>query len=131
MDPNFHLRHSVYYDFGAQLRTEFLFSHGLTAEVMQQHQFGPVLFREEAIFRKEIRFGDSLTMNLLVVSLTRDGARFAMRHEMRRQDALCATITVEGAWIDLQKRKLTAPPDLARQVLEQIPQAEDFRWHEK
>ena len=30
LDPNFHLRHSVYYDFGAQHRVEILEQLGLT-----------------------------------------------------------------------------------------------------
>ncbi len=36
LDPNFHLRHSVYYDWGAFCRVEFLNEHGLTAGLMQQ-----------------------------------------------------------------------------------------------
>lgn len=36
LDPNFHLRHSVYYDWGAWCRVEFLNEFGLTAEVMTQ-----------------------------------------------------------------------------------------------
>ena len=45
LDPNFHLRHSAYYDFGAQHRIEILEEQGLTLRVMQQGHFGPVLFR--------------------------------------------------------------------------------------
>ena len=37
LDPNFHLRHSVYYDWGAFVRMSFLTEHGLTAAVMMQH----------------------------------------------------------------------------------------------
>ena len=47
LDPNFHVRHSAYYDFGAQHRIEILEELGLTLRVMQTQGFGPVLFREE------------------------------------------------------------------------------------
>ena len=57
LDPNYHLRHSVYYDFAAQIRTAFLEEHGLTIRQMQELHLGPVLFREEGIFRREVRFG--------------------------------------------------------------------------
>jgi acyl-CoA thioester hydrolase len=43
LDPNFHVRHSVYYDFGAYVRICFLNEHGLTPAFMLKHQFGPVL----------------------------------------------------------------------------------------
>jgi acyl-CoA thioester hydrolase len=51
LDPNFHVRHSAY-DFGAQHRIEILESLGLTMKVLTGH-FGPILFREECIFRKK------------------------------------------------------------------------------
>ena len=60
LDPNFHVRHSAYYDFGAQHRIEILESLGLTMKVLQQQHFGPILFREECIFRKEIKLGITL-----------------------------------------------------------------------
>jgi acyl-CoA thioester hydrolase len=52
LDPNFHVRHSA---FGAQHRIEIQ-SLGLTMKVLQTGHFGPILFREECIFRKEIGF---------------------------------------------------------------------------
>ena len=66
LDPNFHLRHSVYYDFGALSRISFFTSNGITPEVMSQHNIGPILFREECIFKKEIKFGDGVKINLMI-----------------------------------------------------------------
>lgn len=128
MDPNMHIRHSVYYDFGAQIRTEFLFENGLTPQLMMKHRIGPVLFREEAVFRKELRFGDSLVMNLMIVRLKRDGSRFSIRHEIKKQGELCATLNIDGAWIDQVERKLTAPPEIVFNAFDGMPRAEDFEW---
>ena len=36
LDPNFHLRHSIYYDWGAFCRIEFLREFDLTAHIMQR-----------------------------------------------------------------------------------------------
>ena len=66
MDPNFHLRHSVYYDFAATARVEFLSAHGLSTHLMLEQHVGPILFREEAIFRKEVRPGDQLPAEMPV-----------------------------------------------------------------
>ncbi len=131
LDPNFHLRHSVYYDFGAQVRMAFLSENGLTTEVMQQTQVGPVLFREECIFRREVWYGDSLTINMQLLKLRRDFARFSFRHEIKKADGtLCAILTVDGAWMDTKARKLTIPPAVGQDLLNNMPKAADFEWQE-
>ena len=128
MDPNFHARHSMYYDLGAQQRMEFLIEHGLTPAVMMKNNFGPILFREEAIFRKEIHFGDDLRIALYISKMRRDCSRWSIKHILKKGDELCAEITVDGAWIDTVKRKLTVPPQLAEDVFELMPKSEDFKW---
>ena len=75
LDPNFHVRHSVYYDWGAFCRIEFLNQHGLTNKVMQDLGFGPILFREECVFRKEIRSGDEIFINLQIIKGREDFSR--------------------------------------------------------
>ena len=129
LDPNFHLRHSVYYDFAATARVEFLAAQGISTQLMIEQHFGPILFREEAIFRKEVRPGDALFINVLVTKLRRDSSRFSFRHELTRADGtLCAVMNVDGAWIDTRLRKLTAPPSLVAELMEQAERAEDFEW---
>ncbi|MBV6442660.1 MAG: thioesterase [Haliscomenobacteraceae bacterium CHB4] len=128
-DPNLHLRHSVYYDFGATARTAFLMARGINAQLMAERHFGPVLLREEAVFRREVRPGDELFINVLVTKLRRDGSRFSFRHELTRADGtLCAVMNVDGGWIDTQRRKLTAPPPAVAEAMEQAARAEDFEW---
>lgn len=130
MDPNFHVRHSVYYDFGAQCRTEYLFKNGLNAQFMLSNNIGPILFREEAIFKKELKFGDALKIDVHVSKLRRNGSRFSFQHKILKGEEVCAIINVDGAWIDTQKRKLTVPPDSAAKVLMEMPRAENFEWED-
>ena len=40
LDPNYHLRHSVYYDWAALCRISFLNEKGLTMPVMQRLRVG-------------------------------------------------------------------------------------------
>lgn len=129
LDPNWHLRHSVYYDFAATTRMDFLIDSGLTLSLMEQMHFGPILFREEAVFRREVRFGDSLFINLLVTKLRHDFSRFSFRHELSRADGvICATMNVDGAWLDTRLRKLTVPPSIAAEMMENAPKSADFQW---
>lgn len=128
MDPNFHLRHSVYYDFAASLRTEFLMTYGVTPQIMMKEHFGPILFREEALFRKEIRLGDVLTIDVKASKLSEDYSKFGMQHQIKRGEETCAIINVEGAFIDTIKRKLTAPPQIAKDLVDSMPKTDDFAW---
>jgi acyl-CoA thioester hydrolase len=128
LDPNFHVRHSVYYDFGAFVRMSFLTDFGLSTEVLMQHQLGPVLFREECFFKREIRFKDIVEINLVLKQCTATYSRWTMQHEIiKNGDTIAAIITVDGAWMDTAKRKLTVPPDFVAPAMEQIPKAADFK----
>ena len=129
LDPNFHLRHSVYYDWGAFCRIAFLNQIGLNDKLMQQLQVGPILFREECIFRKEIRLNDKVFIDLKTVAAKRDFSRFTIRHDITKNEGmLSAVLTVDIAWIDIQKRKLAVLPAEVQELLKQSPQAENFQW---
>ncbi len=129
LDPNFHTRHSVYYDWGAFCRIEFLNEFGLTYHLMQQLGFGPILFREECIFRREIRSGDDIKISLEITKAKKDFSRWSIRHQILKSDGtVCAVLTVDGAWMDVGKRKLASPPDKVHEVFEQMPKATDFEW---
>lgn len=128
LDPNFHVRHSVYYDCAAQHRMEILESLGLTLKTFQSQHFGPILFREECVFRKEIKLNDLITIHTKVAKMRADAARWSIEHEFRNKDnLLCATLTVDGAWMDTKLRKLVDPvPEIAINALKSIPKCEDF-----
>lgn len=129
LDPNFHLRHSVYYDFAATARVEFLASMGISTRLMSEQHFAPILFREEAIFRREVRPGDLLFINVLITKMRHDASRFSFRHELTRDDgALCAVMNVDGAWIDTRLRKLAAPPPMVAEAMGNAPKPDDFEW---
>ncbi len=129
LDPNFHLRHSVYYDWGAMCRVEFFSKYGLTSELMQQLHFGPIIFREECVFRREIRMGDPVIISLELIQSKKDYSRWTIRHTiMKNKDTVAAILTIDGAWIDTQKRKLTLPPQEGIDVFAQMPMNENFQW---
>lgn len=131
LDPNVHLRHSVYYDWGAFCRISFLDESRLTAEVMHALKIGPILFREECVFRREIRLGDKVSIDLELVNSKRDFSRWSIRHTVRKNgDTISAIITVDGAWLDIEKRKLASPPTEVHEVFTQMPKAMDFTWIE-
>lgn len=128
LDPNFHVRHSVYYDFGAFVRMSCLTDFGLGTEVLLQQQLGPVLFREECVFKRELQFRDIVSINLVLTQSTSTFSRWTMQHQIIKNEGIVsAIITVDGAWMDISKRKLTVPPDFVIPAMQKIPKATDFK----
>jgi len=128
IDANFHLRHSVYYDFGSQQRISIFEDLGLTMQVMKENHFGPVIFREECVFKREIKLSDAITIVAKITHMRPDASRYTMQHEFfNAEDQLCAILTLDAAWIDIQKRKLvTTTPYIAQQVISAFPKTGDF-----
>jgi len=131
LDPNFHVRHSVYYDWAAMCRIEFLTRNGLSPALMQEKRFGPIIFREEAVFRKEIKYGDEIRINMMLIKGRRDYSRWTIAHEIRKADnTLCATVSIDGAWLNMSERKLFIPPAEVVEVFNQIPPGAHFEWQD-
>ena len=127
LDPNFHVLHSKYYDFGAYSRMSFITEHGLPPAIMIENNIGPVIFREECFFKREIKFGDELVVHLKLSKCNDDASRWSMVHELwTNGDTLAAFITIDGAWIDTRIRKLTKPPESFLTGFFMIPKTEDF-----
>lgn len=129
IDANRHLRHSVYYDYGASMRMNVLSSLGLTMKKLEDMGMGPVLFREEAIFKREILFEDEITIDVAITRARQDYSRWSIRHHFSKADGtLAAIINIDGAWIDLNKRKLTAPGEFIAGVFDRFPKSSDFEF---
>jgi acyl-CoA thioester hydrolase len=129
LDPNFHLRHSIYYDYGAYCRIRFLASQGITAQFMQERQFGPIIFREECVFKKEIHLSDEITIDVKLMKAKKDGSRWTMQHQIfKNNEILAAILSLDGAWMDMQKRKLFVPPPEVLLTFELAPKGDGFEW---
>lgn len=127
VDANRHLRHSVYYDYGATMRMSVLAGRGLTMEKLAEFGVGPILFREEALFKREIHFEDQITIDVELVKSREDFARWSLRHHLTKSDGtLAAVINIDGAWIDLRKRKLAIPNEFIASVFAEFPKADDY-----
>ena len=129
LDPNYHLRHSAYYDFGAYCRICFLYDNGITDEVMKHYEIGPILFREECLFKREIIFGDKVSISLQLKSVSADFRKFSMYHEIIKNDnELAAQLTIDAAWMNTKLRRVIVPPEIIINSLDVLPKTEDFKF---
>lgn len=130
LDPNFHLRHSSYYDLAAQERIEILHQYGITIHLMKTQNVGPVLFKEQCEFKREIHLDTKIHIVTKLLRMKRDGSFWVIQHEfLSDENKLHALLKVEGSWIDTVKRKLARPvPSAIFSGLETFPKTEDFEY---
>lgn len=127
VDANMHLRHSAYADFAAQARIAMLDKVGLEFKVFQSLKIGPILFREESVYLREVGINEMVRVTCELTKNRPDGSRWSFRQNIfRSDDVKAAVVHVDGAWIDVAKRKLIALPEEYAAKFLQIPRSEDF-----
>lgn len=132
IDPNRHMRHSAYNDYAAQTRVAIFSESGFTMDTISKLGIGPILFREEVRFLREVHMSEIITVFCYIKQMRKDGTRWTFVHPMYKNDDLpIAEITVDGAWLDLQTRKLGTPPDKLLNVILSFPRTDDFKWMEE
>ena len=126
-DPNRHMRHTAYNDYAAEVRIRYFAHAGFPVDEIAADGIGPILFTENTSFRREILAGENISANLKLSGLSEDQSRWKIRHEVIKENGeIAAIIEVYGAWIDLEKRKLTKLPKKYDTLLQNIDKTEDF-----
>ena len=121
------MRHTAYNEYAAEVRVRYFAEQNFSIEEFTKHNIGPVLFTEETSFRKEVHLGENITVNMKLSGLSKNNERWKLTHEVFNEAGkLSAVIKVYGAWLDLTKRKLTAPPKEAKNLFLNADKTEDF-----
>ncbi|KGE15858.1 acyl-CoA thioesterase [Sphingobacterium deserti] len=127
LDPNRHLRHSAYADFCAQARSNMLNKAGLSLDEFAKNHIGPILFREELIYHREIGLDERIYVKVEMNKLNLKNYRFSFRHEIYKENGVkAATVNVDGAWLNLVERKLTSIPKEWEPIIAHIPRSTDY-----
>lgn len=128
MDYNSHMANTAYLDRAADVRMMYFAENGFTADDMLRLRIGPVVMKDEIEYFREVRLLQEVRVGLAIAGLAPDGSRFVIRNEFTHLDGQrCAVVTSMGGWLDLNTRKLTAPPEALRKALEGLPKIEGFR----
>jgi len=127
IDANQHMRHTAYADFAAQARLAMLDSLGLRPSVLYSYNIGPVLFREELIYLREVGLNEHIKVTCEISKSRVDGSRWSIRHDLYRGDGVKAAIIIaDGAWIDMEKRKLAVLPAELSDLFMDAPRSRDY-----
>ncbi len=126
-DPNKHMRHTAYNDYAAEVRVRYFKSMGFSIQDFIDMQVGPILFKEETSFLKEIRMGEDLIVTAQLKASSANGERWKLRHEIcNTKGKVAAIVEVYGAWMDLTKRKLCGLPKEVENPFTLLKKTEDF-----
>ncbi len=127
MDFNSHMRNTAFLERAADVRMMFFSESGFPMREFVRLKVGPVIMRDDVEYLREIGLLEPFTVNLAVAGLAPDGSRFLMSNVTLRADGKpCAKVTSMGGWLDLEARKLVAPPPQLLAALHSLPQTDDF-----
>ncbi|HSP93841.1 MAG TPA: thioesterase family protein [Thermoanaerobaculia bacterium] len=127
MDFNAHMKNTAYLDKAADVRQMFLIENGFPVEEFSRLRIGPVMMKDEVEYFSEVRLQQEITVTYALAGHALDGSRFLLRHEIFRPDGnLSARVTSAGGWLNLDKRKLVAPPPKLLAVMNSLERTSDF-----
>lgn len=127
IDANGHLRHSAYSDLCTQARSNMMKQVGFSMQEFAKYKIGPILFKEETIYFKEIRMDEEVYVKVLMTKFNDENHRFSITHELyNSKDVKCAVVNVDGAWMNLVERKLALIPNELISLIEFIPKSKKF-----
>jgi len=120
VDLNGHLRNTRYLEYAATARLGLLVESGWSPRAVQKAGFAPVTLGDEVHYRREVFPSEVVTVASRIIGLSEDGARWRFEHTISRESGEeAAVVRTLGAWIDIDARKIAAPPAGLRAVMEE------------
>ncbi len=127
MDFNSHMKNTAYLDKAADVRQMFLMENGFPIEEFLRLRIGPVVMKDEIEYFSEIHLQQKIEVTYALAGHASDGSLFLLRHEIYRPDGkLSARVTSLGGWLQLDARKLIAPPPQLLAAMNKLDRTEDF-----
>jgi acyl-CoA thioester hydrolase len=137
LDANGHMANTAYLDVCVDVRFAYFISQGFPPSEFARLRLGPAVRRDEVDYYRELHMLQPIRVTLVLAGLSDDASRFRLRNEifLRGPPAsgtgsanwqLAARVTSLGGWLDLNARKLVAPPDDLAKALRTLDRSEDF-----
>ncbi|NOX69098.1 MAG: thioesterase [Gammaproteobacteria bacterium] len=127
MDWNSHMANTAYLNKVVDARVTMLAERGFPLTEFVRLRLGVVIMKDELEYRREVKWMDEINITFLVAGLASDGSRFKVKNEIFRSDGeLCAKVTSIGGFMNLDARKLVAPPESILEAYRSLPRTEDY-----
>jgi acyl-CoA thioester hydrolase len=127
IDFNGHMGNTSYLDLAVDVRMFFFKENGFPVSEFQRRRIGPVIFRDEIDYFREFFLLDEIRITFQLAAASDDASRFRLRNEFFDSEGrLSARLNTTGSWLDLERRKLTAPPEDLKAAMETLRKTDDF-----
>ena len=127
LDANNHMANTAYLDICVDVRFSYFASQGFAASEFAKLRIGPVVRRDEVDYYRELHMLQPIRVTFALAGISEDASRFRIRNEIFRDDGqLAARVTSHGGWLDLNARKLVAPPEGLANALRNLERTADF-----
>ena len=127
LDGNAHMANSSYLDHASNTCMLFFNQNGFTMSRFASEKFGPVIVRDELVYRRELRLMEDFRVDFEAAGLSQDGVRFHVRNTFRNSaNEISAVVTSEGVWFDLERRKPRIPPQDLHNLMRALQRTNDF-----
>jgi len=128
LDSNHHMANTAFLDHAADTRILFFAQHGFPVSRFAAERIGPVIVREELVYRKELRLMDEFSVDVELFGLSSDGTRISLGNTFRTPEGeVAALVRSEGLWFDLDKRRPRVPPPELDAVQRMMPRGEGYK----
>ncbi|MCI4348009.1 MAG: thioesterase family protein [Thermoplasmata archaeon] len=128
VDGNAHMANTAFLDRAADTRMLFFADHGFPVARLAAEHLGPVIVRDELVYRKELRLLEEFAVDLVVIGLSADGVRFHLGNTFcNGAGEVAAVVASEGLWFDLDTRRPRPPPPELDAAQRTIPRSDRFR----
>ena len=127
LDANNHVNYSTYIDAAGDLRYRFFTEHGFPPARFAQLGVGPTYTSIRADFFRDVRMGETLSINFALAGLSAQGGRWKVHHDILKSNGKRAvTLELEGMILDLATRKSTLPTAELLETFHLIPRTAEF-----
>ena len=82
MDFNGHMANTAYLNLAADVRMAFFAEHGFPPSEFRKLALGPVIWKEELEYFREVGLHDSVTVTYALLAMSAEGARFVVENEI-------------------------------------------------
>lgn len=127
MDANGHMANTAYLNLAADARVAFFAEHGFAPVEFRRLGIGPVIRKDEVEYFREIGLHETVTVTYTLLAMSDDGSRFTVENEIWTEaGGRAAVVRSTGGWLDLNARRLVAPPPELFAAFAQVPRSAGF-----
>ena len=126
-DANRHLKNTAFLEYAIEARFRYFNAHGFPASSFAKHQIGPVVVKDEIVYKRELYLLDKFKVQFLSGGINQAGTRNLVVNRIIKADGeLAAEIRSMIVWFDLAERKVRVPPPELAAAIAALARTEDY-----